>query len=291
MSGITSASRSVLLNLGNVNRLAEQAQLRVTTGRSINSASDDAAKFFRAQTLSATASNFSRLLGDIKDGTNTVNSANDAISSISSVLNQLRNITSSTTAATTTQKTALNTQFRNASAQILTIINTATYGGVNLLQNQSLTVNTSPSTSAALSAVTVSGVQLSSTILGAATGFRTSAGGDFSIKLSTITGGATTLAAATSQEISLVLNSLTTGIETLTSQASTFSVNATVLNTLHDFSNAFSKRLENGATDLLAADISEEGAKLVALQTRQQLGLQALSFHARRQQAILSILT
>jgi flagellin-like hook-associated protein FlgL len=37
------------------------------------------------------------------------------------------------------------------------------------------------------------------------------------------------------------------------------------------------------------ADITEEGANLVALQTRQQLGISALSFAGNSEQSILSL--
>ena len=47
--------------------------------------------------------------------------------------------------------------------------------------------------------------------------------------------------------------------------------------------------LETGAGKLTLADLTEEGANLLALQTRQQLGVQALSFAGEAEQGILAL--
>ena len=52
---------------------------------------------------------------------------------------------------------------------------------------------------------------------------------------------------------------------------------------------ATSGELQGGGDKLVLADITEEGANLVALQTRQQLGISALSFAGNSEQSILSL--
>jgi flagellin len=47
--------------------------------------------------------------------------------------------------------------------------------------------------------------------------------------------------------------------------------------------------LKAGAGDLVNADQNEEGANLLALQTRQQLGVTALSLAAQSQQSVLRL--
>ena len=47
--------------------------------------------------------------------------------------------------------------------------------------------------------------------------------------------------------------------------------------------------LEGGAAKLTVADLNEEGANLLALQTRQQLGIQSLSFAGQSEQSILGL--
>ncbi|MBT5297697.1 MAG: flagellin-like protein, partial [Rhodospirillaceae bacterium] len=47
--------------------------------------------------------------------------------------------------------------------------------------------------------------------------------------------------------------------------------------------------LTAGAGKLTLADLNEEGANLLALQTRQQLGIQSLAFAGQSEQAILGL--
>ena len=62
-----------------------------------------------------------------------------------------------------------------------------------------------------------------------------------------------------------------------------------LLQTRLDFSSAYANELQAGADKLILADITEEGANLVALQTRQQLGISSLSFAGQAEQSILSL--
>ena len=65
--------------------------------------------------------------------------------------------------------------------------------------------------------------------------------------------------------------------------------NVALLQTRLDFSSAYANELQAGADKLILADITEEGANLVALQTRQQLGISSLSFAGQAEQSILSL--
>ena len=49
------------------------------------------------------------------------------------------------------------------------------------------------------------------------------------------------------------------------------------------------KLMKMGADNLVVADLNEEGANLLALQTRQQLSTQALSLASQSDQAILRL--
>ena len=62
-----------------------------------------------------------------------------------------------------------------------------------------------------------------------------------------------------------------------------------MLQTRLDFTDNYVNVLEGGAGKLTLADITEEGANLVALQTRQQLGINALSFAGQSEQNILAL--
>jgi flagellin-like hook-associated protein FlgL len=72
-------------------------------------------------------------------------------------------------------------------------------------------------------------------------------------------------------------------------QAAVFGANMTVAKTRQDFTKEAVKTLDIGSDQLVVADINEEGANLLALQTRQQLSTQALSLAAQSEQAVLRL--
>ena len=86
------------------------------------------------------------------------------------------------------------------------------------------------------------------------------------------------------------INQLDAAIATLGSKAKTLGSNVALLQTRLDFNESYVAELQTGADKLRLADITEEGANLVALQTRQQLGISALSFAGQAEQSVLSLL-
>ena len=86
-----------------------------------------------------------------------------------------------------------------------------------------------------------------------------------------------------------VIASLDSALTTLRANASTLGGNVALLQTRLDFTEEYVNTLEIGAGKLTLADINEEGANLLALQTRQQLGISALAFAGQAEQGILSL--
>ena len=72
-------------------------------------------------------------------------------------------------------------------------------------------------------------------------------------------------------------------------KAKTLGSNVALLQTRLDFSSSYANELQAGSDKLVLADITEEGANLVALQTRQQLGISSLAFAGNSEQSILSL--
>ncbi len=87
------------------------------------------------------------------------------------------------------------------------------------------------------------------------------------------------------------VNSLVTDLESaltnLRTKAQTIGSNVALLQTRLEFTENYVNTLETGAGKLTLADLNEEGANLLALQTRQQLGIQALAFAGQAEQGIL----
>ncbi|WP_435540858.1 flagellin, partial [Azospirillum sp. ST 5-10] len=75
----------------------------------------------------------------------------------------------------------------------------------------------------------------------------------------------------------------------LRSASQTLSTNLNIVTTRESFTKEFSDVLVEGANKLTLADQNEEGASLLMLQTRQQLGTIALSLANQSQQSILRL--
>jgi flagellin len=77
---------------------------------------------------------------------------------------------------------------------------------------------------------------------------------------------------------------------TLRTSAKTLGSNSSVLQTRIDFTQQLTNTLERAAADLTLADLTEESANRLAIQTQQQLGTNSLSLAANSQQAVLSLI-
>jgi len=75
----------------------------------------------------------------------------------------------------------------------------------------------------------------------------------------------------------------------LRSASTALSTNLNIIQTRETFSKEFANVLTEGASKLIQADQNEEGANILTLQTRQQLGTISLSLANQAQQAILRL--
>ncbi len=163
-------------------------------------------------------------------------------------------------------RASLQTDFNNLLSQITTLAQDASYNGVNLLNGDNLSVIFNEDGSSSLS---ISGVDFSASGLGltnvATGGFQTNAGVNASLAQ---------LDAATS---------------TLRTQSSRFGSNLSIVQTRQDFTKNLINVLQSGADNLVLADTNEEGANMLALQTRQQLSSVALSMASQADQSVLRL--
>ena len=108
------------------------------------------------------------------------------------------------------------------------------------------------------------------------------------VDLATVTGRYTVDSTFTTQINSLV-NSLDAALTTIRTKSQTLGSNVALLQTRLEFTENYVNTLETGSDKLTLADLNEEGANLLALQTRQQLGISALSFAGQAEQRILAL--
>jgi len=94
---------------------------------------------------------------------------------------------------------------------------------------------------------------------------------------------------SSNQSISDTLAAIDAALGTLRTTASTFGTNLSTIQIRSDFTQDLINTLEVGAGNLTLADLNEEGANLLTLQTRQQLASTSLSFATQADQAVLSL--
>jgi len=267
---LSAAVRSNLLALARTSRLIDRTQDRLSTGLRVNSPVDDAKAFFEAKALSDRATTINEKKDSIDQAISSVSVALDAVNSIDTIVQQLKGVVNSAASGATAAEFAeLNAQYNSLIAQIDNLASDATYQGTNLINGTgtTLTVYFSNSTTSVL---TIGSVDLRH-ITGTGLGIYTSA----------------TLSAASLR--TCAINQLDLAIATLDAKAKSLGSNVALLQTRLDFSSTYANQLQAGSDKLVLADITEEGANLVALQTRQQLGISSLSFAGSSEQAILSL--
>jgi flagellin len=97
------------------------------------------------------------------------------------------------------------------------------------------------------------------------------------------------IAEGNTTQVNTAITQLDSALTTLRSNAQTLGSNVALLQTRLEFTEQYVNNLDGGSAKLTLADINSEGANLLALQTRQQLGISALAFAGQAEQGILSL--
>lgn len=290
---LSSAIRSNLLALQDTAGLVSRTQSRLSTGLRVGSAIDDAVAYFQAKSLSDRASDLTSKKDGIDQGISSLTVALNAVESSESVFQQLKGLLLSAKSGSYTDRLEIQAQFNELAAQNNTLVNDATYQGLNLLNATANQLKVSFSEkSASVLQVDGSNILVSnfSFLCGALTTFDT-LGGAPSVVATHIAGfsnGFTSISAAVSV-FDTAIEFLDSAITTIRSKAKTLGANVSLLKTRLEFTASYVNTLTGGSDKLTLADLNEEGANLVALQTRQQLATQALAFAGQSEQAVLQL--
>jgi len=276
MSGIilSAGVRSNLLQLQQTSDLITSTQTKLATGKRVNSALDNPLNFFTAQSLDNRASDLSGLLDSMSTAINTIQAANNGISSITKLVQSAQSLVSQAQQTTdTTVRASLSTQFSALLSQIGTLASDSGFNGINLLGGDDLTVVLNEKSGSSQSNVTVSGVDYTSTTAANAALSIANAAGNW----------------ATTSDISSASTELTAALTTLRSESQALGSSLSTVQVRQDFTKATINTLQAGSDALTLADSNEEGANLLALQTRQQLSTTALSLASQADQNVLRL--
>ena len=91
------------------------------------------------------------------------------------------------------------------------------------------------------------------------------------------------------RDIETSVAQLSVAVKSLRSFAETLGNSYQIIETRQNFTDALIDVLEIGADDLTLADMNEESANYLALQTRQQLAINALSLASQSAQSVLKL--
>jgi flagellin-like hook-associated protein FlgL len=266
---LTSAMRANLLSLQNTVNMLNRTQERLSTGKKVNSALDNPTNYFAAKAHQNRANDIASLKDGMGEAIQTVKSASSGIDSISTLIESAKGIAQAALSTSdATQRTQYVTQYNAVIAQIDTLAGDSGYRGTNLLSGNTLSVKFNEDGGSSL----------------AITGFNATRAG-----LSITDAADWTADAAGTTAINASLTQLSGAASTLRVNASSLSSSLSIVQTRADWADQMIATLRAGASALTDADMNEEGANMLMLQTRQSLGTTALSLSAQNAQSVLRL--
>ncbi len=259
-----------LQNLNATNAALSLTQNRISTGKSVSSAKDNGAIWAIAQGQRADIGALGAVSQSLNRGIAAVDVALAAGETVSDLLLQLKEKALSATDGSlkTAARAALNEDFKALRDQITTVTSNAEFNGVNLLKTGA------------------TGFQALANV----TGTNSLTVGAEVLSL----GGANVTVAATQQidtltKATAALTAVSASIDKVSGALARLGTKSKALSTHLTFVGKLSDALEAGVGNLVDADLAKESAKLQALQTKQQLGVQALSIANQTPQLVLSL--
>ena len=266
-----------LQNLNSTQQALFTTQNRVNTGLKVASAKDNAAIFAIAQNQRATSSSLNSVIESLQRGQSTVDVALSAGTSVADLLNQMKTkaLAAADTTLDTASRSALNSEFISLRDQINKTVTNAVFNGGNMLLGAS-TGGTATTVKAianadATSVITVAAQDLS--LGGAALG----------------AGVGTTATIGTVTQATAMISSLNTAIAGVSAALGKLGTGSKALSSHQTFITNLQNTVDAGIGNLVDADLAKESANLQALQTKQQLGIQALAIANQSSSILLGL--
>jgi flagellin len=265
------SAMAALQNLSATQSDLSATQSRINTGLKVASAKDNGAIWAIAQNQRATSQSLNAVKDSLQRGQSTVDVAMAAGESISDLLLQMKTkaLAAADVTLDTNSRNALNDDFTSLRDQISKAVTNADFNGANMVKSGGATVQAlANADGTSFITVAAQNLDLGSTALNGISSAST---------ISTQTSAAAMIATVNGaiQNVSSALSKLGTGSKALASHL-------TFVGKLQD-------SIDAGVGNLVDADLAKESAKLQALQTKQQLGIQALSIANQSSSIMLSL--
>jgi flagellin len=265
------SAMAALQNLASTQSDLATTQSRINTGLKVASAKDNGAIWAIAQNQRATSQSLDAVKDSLQRASSTVDVALSAGESVSDLLLQMKSkaLAASDVTLDTNSRTALNDDFKSLRDQITKAVQNADFNGANMVSSNGVNIQALANADGSqVISVAAQNLALGSTALSGITD--TSSIGTQSMAQTMIA----TVNSAISN-VSSALSKLGTGSKALQSHL-------TFVGKLQD-------SIDAGVGNLVDADLAKESAKLQALQTKQQLGVQALSIANQSSSILLGL--
>jgi flagellin len=265
---------AALQNLGATQAQLATTQTRINTGLKVASAKDDGSIWAIAQNQRSTSTSLNAVKDSLQRGSSTVDVALAAGETVSDLLLQMKSkaLAASDKTLDTNSRIALNDDFKSLRDQIQKAVDNAEFNGANMVKSSGTTVMALGNADGSqFITVEAQDLSLGSTILGGGSG---------------ITDTSSIGAQSTAQSMITIVNSAIISVSSALSKLGTGSKS---LSSHLSFVGKLQDTLDAGVGNLVDADLAKESAKLQALQTKQQLGVQALSIANQSTSPLMSL--
>ena len=305
------SAMSALQNLASTQKSLQMTQGQISSGLRVANASDNAAYWSIATTMKSDTGALSAVTDALNLGSSTVGTATTALNSTITILNKIKAdlVTAQTPG---TDPTQVQSDITAQQQSLMSIISSASFNGVNLLDGSANAGSGSVSFVSAFSRdsqgntsigtisldTSGAGTQLSGSagFLGTSLGATSAAG---TPGASTTTPGGDYLAdsvlgfvisgSTTSTDLTDLSSGIDAAIKNVTAAGAKLGSVQTTINTQATFVSSLSDAITSGVGSLEDADMNVASTRLQALQTQQQLGIQSLSIANQNSQLILKL--
>lgn len=274
---------TALQNLATTQKALQSTQNEIATGLRVGSASDNAAYWSIATTMSSDNGALGAVKDALGESASMIDVASAALKSTLDVMNKIKNdLVSAKQPGADLAK--IQTELKSYQAQLGSIVKSSAFNGQNWLDGSQATVKlVSAFNRDATGATSVDTIDVTTTSLidGAGGGVLEAAGSGTDITTMDVS--------AAGANIDTFIADADVAIATVTDYSATLGATKSRVDLQQTFISNLSDSLTKGVSTLVDADMNQASTRLQALQTQQQLGVQALSIANQNTQMILKL--
>ena len=255
-----------LQNLNATNSELNVVQQRINTGKKVGSAKDNGAIWAISKNQSASSQSLNAVKDSLSRGQSTIDVALASGDTVIDLLGKMKEkaLAASDTSLSTASFNALKADFTSLRDQITKAVDNSKFNGVSIADGKTTKLT-----------------------------FLANGDGDgFDVTAQTLSLDALDLDGATftsAADAKTMIDTVAKALQTATNKLASLGTSSAGLDAHLTFVGKLQDSLDAGVGNLVDADLAKESAKLQSLQTKQQLGVQALSIANSSTSSILSL--